>query len=236
MNIITDIQQTLKNVLSDTATGFGTECIFSVVSGVTVLSKTCGAIVVKHNRSFDDIGAEVSSPTVRVTVSELALKALNYPVRNSADVVSMKGHRVTFTDVDGFQATYTVVDQFPNAQTGAIRLQMASFAVPSPPGRTIIGWIVGPVAIQLRPVPNGTMQTLANGEQIPLQYVINPNGTLTIPGIAGFPALTPFLIMNMPIMNMPYTQSTGTFNNAANNGFVYGSNCEVNVSLPLYAD
>ena len=232
MNIIDDIRNTTKDILSDTATGFATECIFSVTSGVTVVSVSCGAVCVKHNLTFDDMGAPVNSPTVRVTVSELTLAALDYPVRNTSNAVALKGHRVTFSDLTGEQATYVVSEQFPNAQTGVIRLQMASYRLPTPPGRTIIGWIVGPVKIQIVTTPNGTTQTLANGDVIPIQYALNSNGSLTIPGIAGYNVLTPFMLSNFPIQDMPYTLSTGTFNYK----FTVGREAAVNVSLPLYAD
>jgi len=178
------------------------------------------------------MGAPVNSPTVRVTVSELTLAALDYPVRNTSNAVALKGHRVTFSDLTGEQATYVVSEQFPNAQTGVIRLQMASYRLPTPPGRLIIGWIVGAVKIQIVAVPNGTTQTLANGDVIPLQYALNGNGSLTIPGIAGYNVLTPFMLSNFPIQDMPYTLATGTFNYK----FTVGREAAVNVSLPLYAD
>lgn len=232
MNLIDDIRNTTRDILSDAATGFATECIFSVTSGETVATATCGALCVKHNLTFNDMGASVNSPTVRVTVSELSLTELDYPVRNTSNVVALKGHRVTFADLTGEQATYIVAEQFPNAQTGVIRLQMASYRLPTPPGRLIIGWIVGAVKIQIVAVPNGATQTLANGDVIPLQYALNSNGSLTIPGIAGYNVLTPFMLSNFPIQDMPYTLSTGTFNYK----FTVNRDAAVNVSLPLYAD
>lgn len=232
MSLIDDIRNTTKDILSDAATGFATECIFSVTSGDTVVAVTCGALCVKHNLSFNDMGAAVNSPTVRVTVNEETLTDLGYPTRNASNAVALKGHRVTFADLTGEQATYIVSEQFPNAFTGVIRLQMASYRLPTPPGRTIIGWIVGPVKIQIVTTPNGTTQTLANGDVIPLQYALNSNGTLTIPGIAGYNVLTPFMLSNFPIQDMPYTISTGTFTYR----FTVGRDAAVNVSLPLYAD
>lgn len=217
----------------------GEDCIFSVVSGVTVVSKTVKAIPTAYSDLFSgDYGdGNVVAKIARLMVSELALKAVGYPVRNTANKVALKGHRITYTDISGSQATYIVKEQYPNGLTGLIRLDLSDYVVSTPPGRTIIGWISQAIYFQIVETPNGDMQTLANGDEIPTQYALNEDGSLTIPGIAGWNALTPFMYSQFPIDNMPYDMSGGTFTMPeGSEGFVIGAYCGVNVSIPLYAN
>jgi hypothetical protein len=104
--------------------------------------------------------------------------------------------------------------------------------------RTVIGWKVCRVDVQVVTTPDGSTQTLGNGEVIPLQYALNNDGTLTIPYLAtvvGIEVLTPFIIDNGVIMNEPYDSATGTFDNSVNGGFIPDVNIiSFNASLPLY--
>jgi hypothetical protein len=214
----------------------GEDCIFTVTDGVTVVSVTCKALPAAYGFKFDN-GFEAPSigKTARLTVSVLALEALNYPVRNNAGKVALKGHQITYTDVSGEQATYKVAEQFPNALTGLIVLQLSESAMAAPPGRTIIGWKSCAIYLKIVETPDGSTQTLINGDTIPAQYPLNDDGTLTIPYIAEYNVLTPFMYAQFPIDNLPYDIATGTFDNSAENGFSLNANCGFNAVIPIFA-
>lgn len=215
----------------------GDDCIFVVTNGETVVTATVKAMPASYQKLVGvDFGEPMSIKTARLMVSELSLTAEDYPVRNSNNRVSMKGHRITYTDVSGEQATYIVTEQFPNNLTGLIVLQLGEYAVSTPPpGKLIIGWAYAPIVIEIRETPDGTTQELPNGDIIPKQYALNGDGTLTVEGIAGWQVLTPFMLSQFPFQDMPYNVTSGTFDNSANGGFVYGSDAEVNVVYPIYA-
>ena len=233
MGIMTEAAEDVQDFIEKE----GESCIFTVTDGETVITKTIKAIPAAYQRLYGlEFGEPIASKTARLSLSERSLTDVSYPVRNSVNRVALKGHRITYTDISGAQATYIVTDQFPNSVTGLIVLQLGEYAVhTTPPGKTIIGWSYATIDIQIRETPDGTIQTLPNGDELPMQYALNEDGTLTVTEIAGYAVLTPFMLSQFPIQDMPYDQTTGTFDNSANNGFVYGSDAQVNVVYPIYA-
>jgi hypothetical protein len=98
-------------------------------------------------------------------------------------------------------------------------------------------WKVCPINVQVVASADPLVtQTLGNGDVIPLQYELNPDGTLTIPyltSLAGIVVLTPFMLDNAEISIMPYDLMSGTFDPTIIGGFVIGNQISFNASLPL---
>lgn len=234
MGIMSEAAEDVQDILNEE----GEDCIFTVTDGQTVISVTCKALPVAYHEKFESYGEPypdtVISKTARITVSELALNALNYPVRNNAGKVAMKGHRVTYTDISGEQAVYKVTEQYPNALTGLIRLQLGEYVMSAPPGRTIIGWKPCAIYLTIVETPDGSTQELINGDTIPTQYALNEDGTLTVPYIAGYNVLTVFMYSGFPIANIPYDMGTGTFTNPS--GFSLGAECGFDAVIPIFAE
>jgi hypothetical protein len=280
MGINADAAAGVEDILSKE----GQPCIFTATDGITFFSATVQAVPSSYTQLFDEGfgGTPTVSKTARCMVSERALVAAGYPVRNTAGKVNMKGHRITFEDNNGEQVVFVIAEQYPNQLTGLIRLQLNDFVMAAPPGRTIIGWKPCIIRIQIVTTPNISTQTLINGDTIPLQYAVNNNGyaswesgetyevgdnvnnissgwecieansdvdfdeskwtaipqscaTLTIPYIAGYNILTPFMLSDFAIQGMSYNSTTGTFDNSPNNGFFIGTFAEVNAVIPIFA-
>lgn len=221
----------------------GQPCIFSVTDGMTVFSATCQAVPAAYYKSFDmDYAGEYQpaqqvSKTARVMVSEKALTALGYPVRNTADRVALKGHTLTYTDsLTNKQNTYVVAEQYPNYLTGLIWLQLSDFAVETPPGRTIISWVSALIEILVvEGAPSTETQELQNGDTIPVEYNLNDDGTLTIPYLEGYRITTPVMYQDFAIDNMPYNIATGTLDNNGSSGISVGAKIGLNAVIPLFA-
>lgn len=84
------------------------------------------------------------------------------------------------------------------------------------------------------PDPDAT-QILGNGVEIPLQYAINMDGTITIPYLTtteGIQVVAPFIIDGNIVQNVVYVDGAGIFDNSASGGFVIGNKINFNASLP----
>lgn len=234
---MTQIQEDVRDFLADSETAPTLPVLFSVTDGTLVVQATVNALAIKHALYVNETGRNVAiGRDARVSVSELALRAENYPVRDTNNQVSLKGHLLTWTDISGVQATYEIAWQMPDETTGLIRCHLAEYGAVTPPGRLIIGWIAAPIDIQVVTTPDGSTQTLANGDIIPLQYALNNDGTLTIPYLVDRVVLTPFMLDGSPIQDMPYDRETGTFDNSANGGFLPDINrIAINASIPVWS-
>ena len=116
----------LINRVTTNVNGFGTIITFNNKLGVTV---NCGGIAIRHHLAFTPNGEPVNSLTARVSVSEIALTALMYPVRNAANEVSMIGHLITWTDVLGIERTYVIKAVFPGDTFGILVFNLGQYKV-----------------------------------------------------------------------------------------------------------
>jgi hypothetical protein len=120
----------------------------------------------------------------------------------------------------------------------ALDLQ-AYITTPQPPAtRIAYGWKVCEIVAYIVDVVDPLQtQQLGNGDIIPLQYLLNIDGTVTIPELAtytGIVALAAFLIDNQlfdDYISIDY--STGKITNSGG-GFIVGNIIRFNASLPLY--
>lgn len=234
------IREDLQRITTDT-NEFAVPVLFSVTDGVTITSVTCNAIATKHNIVVDETTGLVSTGlmtngrNVRIAVSELALKALSYPVRTVNNFVSLIGHTVTWKDVSNVQITYVIREQYPDETTGLIVLQLGNYGVLTPPGRLIIGWMPAMIEVLIVASPNpANTQTLANGDIIPKEYALNLDGTLTIPYLVNRNVLTPFVFDNVVTQDVTYNKTTGTFDGSVIGGFQTNNYITINASVPIW--
>ena len=103
-----------------TAGGFEVDINLSTPSGDMTLQIT--GLASKHHLSFDSDGSTMSSKNAHCCVSEEALSAENYPVRNASQEIDLKKHKVSFKDSSGVVKTYMVKDHYPNETLGLITL------------------------------------------------------------------------------------------------------------------
>ena len=79
------------------------------------------------------------------------------------------------------------------------------------------------------------MQGREAGSCGPSEKALNPDGTITVPyltSVTGIVVLTPFMIDEVPIQNIPY--AAGVFDYSAGGGFLVGNKIAFNASLPLW--
>lgn len=126
MGLLEDIQEDVRDILSDEE-DFALPVTFTSNTNPTVIV-VCGALAFRHSLVVDsNTGLLVNGKNARITVSELSLSQLNYPVRNDANAVAMKDHIVSWTDASKQTRTYIVTQQFPDESTGLILLELGTY-------------------------------------------------------------------------------------------------------------
>ncbi len=122
MNILELAQQDTKTITEDLS-GFG--------SSLTILNTASSQTVDfigqynEHYTAYDTDGVKVSSKIASISVAEKTLTDKGYIVRVDGKV-SLKKHRVTFTNAVGITETFTVREQYPDEQLGLIVLILGS--------------------------------------------------------------------------------------------------------------
>ena len=127
MGLLDQIRRDVNHILTSKATAPMSDVVFTTPIDVEPeVSVTCVALAVKHsiplyksNYQETNIVTAVGR-TARVTVSEAALVALDYPVRNGDNVVDMKDHKVQWVDSAGLTYTGIIRMQEPDETTGNI--------------------------------------------------------------------------------------------------------------------
>jgi len=109
------------------ASGFTTSVTFTNPGGT--LTKTVKALAVKHNTGVDPRnGLLTNTKTARVTVSEALLVAAGYTTRDATThEVSLRGHRVTWSDASGQSFNYSITEFWPDSTTGNIVCQLGNY-------------------------------------------------------------------------------------------------------------
>lgn len=224
----------VQQVTTDTG-GFATPVIFSVTNGMTTTVKTCNAVVILHGLYIDERGISMVAPTSRIMVSELALKALSFPTRDTNYKLALKGAAVTFTDsTTGQQVIFTIKMAVGNDFTAMVSCTLEQSGIMTPAGRLIIGWMPGSIIANITATPGSGTQTLANGDIIPTDYSMNSDRTLTIPYMVGYSALSSFFLNGREIQDVAYTKATGTFSNAGHGGFNNTNTIKFDGSIPIW--
>lgn len=123
--LIEQAQKLIQQITTDKKTGWGIDVTFTTPDGN--ITKTITMLAIKHSLGFDENGMAAVMPTARVSVSEDALKAVNYPTRDGNDNVSLLNHKVTWTDVEGITKTYIINKTFPDSTIGLILCQLGLY-------------------------------------------------------------------------------------------------------------
>jgi hypothetical protein len=238
MGLMDAIRRDVSDITSN-ANDFATEVLFAVTDGETVTQETINAVAVKHHVVYDpSTGAtSVNGKQARVTVSELACNDAEYPVRDTNNHISLIGHTVTWEDINGTQATYTIKETHPNETTGLIVCILAEKGTVTAPGRLIIGWTYAALEILIvNEVDESEVIELPNGDTIPKQYVLNDDGTLTIPYLAEnqLNVLAGFYFDNVSQNSCPYDSATGTFDGSGFGGFLVDNQIAFNAVIPIW--
>lgn len=92
---------------------------------VTFTSKTGEAVTIKataskHHLNVSGEGVAVNSLNAHIAVSEAALVAAGYTVRNAGGEVNLKEHTVTYASSTGTPRTYIIEEAFPDETLGLI--------------------------------------------------------------------------------------------------------------------
>lgn len=103
--------------------------------------------------------------------------------------------------------------------------------------RSVIGWVLSQIYIEIVDNPNNSIQTLSNGDTIPIQYTANSDGTLTIPylnSVYGISVLSRFML------NSRYYQGkffiNGNLNISQHGRFQTGDKLNFDSSIPVWSD
>lgn len=103
------------------ASGAGEDILIETPVGAPVNgSANVRGLAMKHHLSFNTDGQMVNSKNTHITISESDLVELNYPIRNTKSEVSLHLHKVTYTDSSGTDATYLIIQSFPDETLGVI--------------------------------------------------------------------------------------------------------------------
>jgi len=126
MGLTEQIQQDLLAITTN-ANDFGVSLTFTAPTSPVIVVTTTGTAK-RHHLEFDEMGmVKGNSLNATCTISELALRALSYPVRNTNGDVTFKGHLVTWTDITGSAITYAINEWFPDETTGLIVLILGDY-------------------------------------------------------------------------------------------------------------
>ena len=232
--------QIQRDLVQVTTTDIGQDLTFTPPIGAPV---TVSGYASKHSIVVNELGfVSVNTKKVSITVMESVLIAAGYVTRNSdGSLMTFTRHLITFTDVSGLTVTYIVQesDRLADESLGMLKFTLGVYQPRVTPTRTIYGWKVYKVNVLVVAVVNPlNVQVLGNGDTIPAEYVLNSDGTLTVPyliSVPGIEVLTPFLRNNNSIGNMPYDGVTGTFDGVpVRVVFKIGDVISFNASLPIY--
>lgn len=123
MGLIDQIRLDVREILSN-SNDFAVDIKLTAPTSPATILLTKGTIK-KHHTVYDETGVPVramgNTINVTCTVSTLNLDDANYPYRLDTGRVSMKNHKVQFSDVSG-DYTYLVEEWLPNELTGNIVL------------------------------------------------------------------------------------------------------------------
>jgi hypothetical protein len=117
MGILDMIRNDARRYITDTD-GFATTIHFQAPNGgmeVDIPGRSN-----KHHISFDQTGTPVNLLNASITISEKVLTDAGYPVRNADNLVTLRGHRVSWTDSTGIAGTYSIKECFPDQSVGII--------------------------------------------------------------------------------------------------------------------
>lgn len=120
------IAQAQADILRYTTSGTDFGVVISLVApnGATA---TVTGYHARHHLGVDTDGNAVNSRTANAAISEYALNAVNYPIRDSNGVVNLTGHKVNVADSTGIIRAYVVQTSIPDETIGLITMTLEDF-------------------------------------------------------------------------------------------------------------
>lgn len=126
MNILTQAKADWERF---SQSAFELDCIFKVDD--TPGAETATIQVLKTDISVDieSDGQDLIGSKVRLTFSENLLKTTNpaYPIRNSDNLVAIKGQRISVVDSTGTLKEYVIKNVYPDSTVGMIVCDLAEY-------------------------------------------------------------------------------------------------------------
>lgn len=105
---------------------YGTSMVFESPDASQQI--TVSGLYTKHHIGINpETGKQINVKNAHCSVSEKFFVDGGYVVRNSANEVLMKGHKVTVTDVSGITWTYVVQESFADETIGLIVFILGDF-------------------------------------------------------------------------------------------------------------
>lgn len=123
MSLIDAAIRDAKNITGNLS-GFGVTVTFTSPDGST--TATIAGLHTLHHLGLDLENRPVNSKTVWLTISESALVAAGYNVRENGEV-KMAKHRCSVKDNSGITKNYIVRQYLPDQTLGMITLQLDDF-------------------------------------------------------------------------------------------------------------
>lgn len=124
MGLLDTIQSDIKDITTN-LNDFSRSATFLAPDESTA---TVGVLHSKHRINVDQDGVPINEKNIHVSVSESALTAVSYPVRNASDEVDFLNHRVTVKDSTNTSVTYKIVEWWPDETIGLITLRCQDYA------------------------------------------------------------------------------------------------------------
>ena len=123
MGLINQIREDVKKIVSD-SNDFGVAIKFVAPN---LLEANVIGFHSKLTFEFNTSGEKVNTREAYVSVAEIDLVDVGYPVRNADGKVDLKRHKVTVADSTGEDYTYEISEWIPDETVGLIVCQLKDF-------------------------------------------------------------------------------------------------------------
>lgn len=115
MSLVDQIRLDVQRITGNTSE-FATPIVFEDKFGTTA---TVPGTRTNHHLGIRPDGVPVNTKQASVSVSEAAFP-VDYTVRNSAGLVALKGHKVSYADSTGLTKQYVIEETYPDEKLGLI--------------------------------------------------------------------------------------------------------------------
>lgn len=125
MGLLDQARADIEQITSD-ADGFTVDATFTAPNAQVA---TIRCLHTKHHLGFDTDGNRINAKNAHVSFAENKLKVanVNYPIRNVAGELNMKGHKVAAKDSTGVSKNYVIREHYPDETLGLIVCILGDF-------------------------------------------------------------------------------------------------------------
>lgn len=105
----------------------GFSAVISFTNPINTENISVNGLVSKHNLSINpETGLPVNSKNAHISVAESVLQEAGYTTRDNGEI-SLRKHKVKWTDASGNEFTYLIDEVFPSETTGLIVCTLGSY-------------------------------------------------------------------------------------------------------------